>query len=288
MAESPAGCATPTSCAKTWGAGDGQRQERPRSRSLLPGVLSDRSGGSPTKFAASLLRAGQTVKTGKIRNMWKVEFHCHTVHSPDSLTSPADLVRACRRKGLDRVVVTDHNTIAGALAAQAIDPQLVIVGEEIMTTQGELLAAYVQETIPAGLSPEEAVRRLRAQGAFISVSHPFDVMRSGHWDLLDLQAIVPHVDAIETFNARCMLPAFNRRAEAFARRNGLPGTAGSDAHAAFELGRAVLLVDAFHDARSLRECLPRASAVRRASPPWFHLSSRYAVLRKGWRARRGT
>jgi predicted metal-dependent phosphoesterase TrpH len=53
--------------------------------------------------------------------MLRVEFHCHTILSKDSLTRPRDLVDACRRKGIDRVVVTDHNTIAGAQAAQALD-----------------------------------------------------------------------------------------------------------------------------------------------------------------------
>ena len=58
-----------------------------------------------------------------------VEFHCHTIASKDSLTRPADLVAAARRKGLDRVIVTDHNSIAGARAAQTLDPELIMVGE---------------------------------------------------------------------------------------------------------------------------------------------------------------
>ena len=60
-----------------------------------------------------------------------------------------------------------------------------------MTTRGELLAAFVTEEVPSGLSPQEAIQRLRSQGAFISVSHPFDVMRHGHWDLPDLLEISP-------------------------------------------------------------------------------------------------
>ena len=76
-----------------------------------------------------------------------VEFHCHTHASKDSLTLPADLIAAARSKGIDRVVVTDHNSIAGAREAQAIDPELIIIGEEIMTTKGEILAAFVQEEI---------------------------------------------------------------------------------------------------------------------------------------------
>ena len=101
--------------------------------------------------------------------MLRVEFHCHTDASSDSLTRPADLVAAARRKDLDRLVVTDHNTISGALAAQALDPELIIVGEEIMTTQGEILAAFITEEIPPYLSPAETIQRLKDQGAFISV-----------------------------------------------------------------------------------------------------------------------
>src|SRR5690349_15182195 len=100
-------------------------------------------------------------------HMFNVEFHCHTIFSEDSLTQPADLVKTCRRKGINRVVVTDHNSIEGARAAQALDPELVIVGEEILTTRGEILAAFVQEQIPALLSPQETIRRLKDQGAFI-------------------------------------------------------------------------------------------------------------------------
>src|SRR5574341_256822 len=151
--------------------------------------------------------------------MLRVEFHCHTIYSRDSLTRPEGLLAACRRKGIDRVVITDHNTIAGALLCQQIDPQRFIVGEEILTQAGELLAAYVQEEVPPGLEPKEAIRRLRDQGAFISVSHPFDTMRKGHWSLELLLEIAPLVDAIETFNARCYLPVYNTRDRKSTRLN---------------------------------------------------------------------
>src|SRR5215213_1595047 len=114
--------------------------------------------------------------------MFLVEFHCHTNASKDSLTQPSELIAAAHRRGIDRLIITDHNTTAGARAAQALDPELIIVGEEIMTTHGEILASFVSEELPAGLSPLETIRRLREQGAFISVSHPFDRFRSGGWD----------------------------------------------------------------------------------------------------------
>lgn len=212
--------------------------------------------------------------------MLRVEFHCHTIASKDSLTRPRDLVEACRRKGIDRVVVTDHNTIAGARAAQALDPERVIVGEEILTTRGEILAAFVTEEIPAGLTPQETIRRLKEQGAFISVSHPFDRFREGGWREEDLLEIFPLVDAIEVYNSRCMLPRFNREAKRFAEEHNLAGTVGSDAHAAFELGRSLLMLEQFEGPEEMRAVIRKARFEARWSPPWFHLSSRYATIRK--------
>lgn len=210
----------------------------------------------------------------------RVDFHCHTIASKDSLTGFETLIATAHRKGLDRVVITDHNSIAGALAAHALDPDLVIVGEEIMTTRGEILAAFVREEVPRGLSPQETIHRLRDQGAFISVSHPFDSWRSGAWRLEDLLEIAPLVDAIETFNARCLSAEENRRAQVFARQQGLPGTAGSDAHAACELGRAVLVLPPFTDADGLREVVGQGEVRARLSPFWVHFVSSYARWRK--------
>ena len=212
--------------------------------------------------------------------MLRVEFHCHTVYSHDSLTSPEALLDACRRRSIDRVIITDHNTIQGARVAKQTDPERVIIGEEIMTSEGELLAAYVKNEVPAGLDPLETIQRLREQGAFISVSHPFDRLRKGHWSLPALVTISPLVDAIETYNARCLWPRFNRAARTFAKQYGLLGTAGSDAHTPGELGRANLILPEFNDASTLKLALEQAQPSLFALPPWVHLSSRYAVWRK--------
>lgn len=191
-----------------------------------------------------------------------------------------NLLETCQRKGIDRIVITDHNATNGAFQAQKIDPQRVIVGEEILTQKGELLAAFMQEEIPAGLPSSETIDRLREQGAFISVSHPFDRLRSGHWQLEDLLEITPLVDAIEIFNARCMSPDFNRQAAEFAKEHQLAGTVGSDAHAAFEIGRATMLLPDFLDANSFKEGLPKAQFETRLSSPLVRFTSRYAVMYK--------
>jgi predicted metal-dependent phosphoesterase TrpH len=210
----------------------------------------------------------------------RVEFHCHTLASKDSLARPEDLLAACVRKGIDRLVITDHNTIAGARRAKELDPERVIIGEEIMTTGGELLAAFVEEEVPPGLSPQETINILREQGALISVAHPFDLHRKGHWELPVLKEIVPRVDAIEIFNARCMSPRFNTEAQAFAREQSLRGTAGSDAHAVFELGRGIMVLPDFEGASGLASVLGQACFETRLSSPFVHLTSRYAVWYK--------
>ena len=102
--------------------------------------------------------------------MWKVDLHSHTIYSKDCLTRPEALIRRARAVGLDKLAVTEHNNLAGALAAKALAPDLVIVGEEIKTTEGEIIAYFVTEEVPRGLTPQATVERLRTPegGAVVS------------------------------------------------------------------------------------------------------------------------
>lgn len=211
---------------------------------------------------------------------WNVDLHSHTLWSKDCLTSFETIIRLCRKRGVDRIAITDHNTAEGALALQKIAPELVIVGEEIMTNQGEILGYFVTESVPAGLAPEETIKRLRDQGAVISVSHPFDRYRKGAWEENDLRRIMGLVDAIEVFNARCVRPEDNARAAAFARQNDLTGTVGSDAHTSVEYGQATTRLVPFYDAVSFREALQSAEYVERLSPAYVHFGSTYAKWMK--------
>lgn len=213
----------------------------------------------------------------------KVDFHCHTLHSSDSLTPIAALIEAARRRGLDRIVVTDHNTIAGALEAYQLAPDLVIVGEEVQTTQGEFLAAFVTDPLPKRLEPAEALARLKAQGAFISISHPFDLQRSG-WPLETLEWLAPQIDAVEVMNARVIDASYNRKALEFARKHGLPGGAGSDGHHPSEIGRVYTELPDFHDADSLRTAIKNGQQMGRISSPLVHFYSVWARIQKSRQA----
>ena len=159
----------------------------------------------------------------------------------------------------------------------------MIVGEEILTEHGEILAFFVSEWVPPRLSHQETIDRLQAQGAVISVSHPFDRHRNRPWTEAMLKAILPRIDAIESFNARAIYAEDNDKARVFAAAHALPTTAGSDAHTAMEIGAAYLEIPAFTTAEEFRANLPQATIHGRLSPPWIYFFSRLNT----WRGRFG-
>lgn len=212
--------------------------------------------------------------------MLRVESHCHSNYSPDSFNKIEDMIAVARKRGIDRLVITDHNTINGALAAKELAPELIIVGEEIKTTEAELLAIFVQENVPRNLAPMEAISRLKEQDAFISVSHPFDVKRAGAWRQETWRDMLPHLDAIEVFNARCYIDSYNTQAQDFAEKHNLAGTVGSDAHTLGELGRANFIVPVFEDAQGLREVIRQAQFITKTSNASVRLYSTFAHFYK--------
>jgi predicted metal-dependent phosphoesterase TrpH len=216
------------------------------------------------------------------RSEFRVDLHTHTCFSFDSAIEPAALIARGRQVGLDRVAVTDHDTIEGALAAQRLAPDFVIVGEEIRTaTGGELIAYFVREQVPPGLSVGETIRRLREQSAVISVSHPLDRLRDsalGRW--LTLQ-IIEQVDALEVFNARCLFAAYNRRAADLAAAYGKATTAGSDAHTLAEVGHGYVVLSPFENTpEDFLAHLKQAKTGGRLSGILPHFASTFAKLRR--------
>ncbi len=213
--------------------------------------------------------------------MWKVDLHAHTIYSKDSLTRTEALIGRARAVGLNRIAVTEHNRLDGALEAKRLAPDLVIVGEEIKTTHGEIIAYFVQEAVPKGLSPQETVARLRDQGAVISIPHPLDSLRGSAMGLANVLTIIDDVDALEVLNARCVRSQDNDAALALARQHGKLMTAGSDAHIPFEVGRCYLEMPPFDDnPASFLTALTQATPQGAISPFWPHLASTYAKWRK--------
>lgn len=213
-----------------------------------------------------------------MEKMIKVDFHVHTIASKDSLSKGEKLLARAKELGLGKLILTDHNTTAGAAELQKRYPDFVIVGEEILTTKGEILAVFVKEELPKGIEPLEAFRRLRDQGAFVSLSHPYAYMRHG-WTEDEMEEYLPWLDAIEIANAR-NLPEMNRSAARFAADHGLCGMAGSDAHGVPELGAMGLELPDFRTAAELREAVRSAKVFGKESPLGVRFYSRGAALLK--------
>lgn len=211
----------------------------------------------------------------------RVDMHVHTRVSFDSLNPPEGVLAAAAAAGMDRVVVTDHDAIAGALRAREIDPVRAIVGEEVKTREGfDLIGIFLTELIPRGTPAREACERIRAQGGVVFVPHPFDVRRSGAGERLE--EIADLVDVVEAHNARTWVRALNERGEAWALAHGKLLGAGSDAHTLREIGRGFVEVPSFEPTRESFLAALSAGTVagRTYSSPASSLFSTYAKVRK--------
>jgi predicted metal-dependent phosphoesterase TrpH len=71
-----------------------------------------------------------------VSNSLKADLHVHTRYSEDSISPPEKIVEHCLKVGIDCLAITDHNEISGAFEIKRIAPFKVILGEEILTSQG--------------------------------------------------------------------------------------------------------------------------------------------------------
>lgn len=163
------------------------------------------------------------------QSLVRVDLHCHTTASPDGGLTEHDIAQALTSGRLDVIAVTDHNQIAEAQRLHEQFGEAIIVGEEVMTTDGEIIGLYLTEQIPAGLTPLETVRAIKDQGGLVAVPHPFETVRSGI-SLEGLNAIAEHVDMIEIINGRSFSRRAQRQARIWATEHSVPGIASSDAH----------------------------------------------------------
>ena len=174
-----------------------------------------------------------------------IDLHCHTSASFDCLASPESVVRAAAKRGLTHLAVTDHDRIEGALRARDAAPAglTVIVGEEVKTADGDLIALFLERAVPPGRPAAETIAAVREQGGLVGIPHPFDQHRGSMLKDPRLAATGALVDWVEAYNARVIGGSGNERAAAFARELGLPGIAASDAHSVVEVGVAYNIVE---------------------------------------------
>jgi predicted metal-dependent phosphoesterase TrpH len=195
-----------------------------------------------------------------------VDLHMHTDHSHDCATPVEVLLATAREQGLGAIAVTDHNEVSGALEARELAATAgvkVVVGEEVKTaSQGEVIGLFIEERIPRGLTLAETVAEIKRQGGVVYVPHPFDRMHAVP-DYEHLLPVLEEVDAIEVYNPRVAIGAFNEEAARFAAKYRLAAGAGSDAHVAQGLGSVRVRMRDFEGPQEFLQSLRDAEIVTR-------------------------
>jgi len=210
----------------------------------------------------------------------RADFHVHTRFSMDSMSSLEDIIDRCEEVGVNCIAITDHNAFEGALKMQELAPFKVIPGEEVLTPNGEVIGYFLKEYIPSKQPMEKVIAAIKAQGGLVALPHPFDTFRGLHLDGKKLEDLVSQIDIIEVFNARSPIPWDSTRARDFAKKFGLPGTAGSDAHSPREIGKTYVEMPAFDGRDSFLAALRRGEIHRCRSSPFVHFYTMFSKMKK--------
>jgi predicted metal-dependent phosphoesterase TrpH len=170
------------------------------------------------------------------------DLHIHSMHSPDATTTVRAVLKQADDVGLDVVAITDHDTITGSLEARELASQYnveVVTGAEVTTSEGHLVALYVDQLPPAGMSLDETLLWIGYHGGIAIAPHPFNQLPNS----LDVQSVIgvfnrPRskgvLKGIEVYNMATR--DFNDTVEKLSAFLPLAKTAASDAHVYWAIG----------------------------------------------------
>lgn len=200
--------------------------------------------------------------------MVHIDLHTHSTGSPDGSLSLADYAQALS-SSLDYIAITDHDEIYRAQVIQKELGNQIIIGEEITTSEGELVGLFLTKRVLSGQSALATAKAIRAQGGLVYVPHPFETVRKGMpRSVLDTLADV--VDIVEAHNGRAFFQNKGPLATTWARLHSKPVCASSDAHGRRGLGTTMTTVAAAPTAKNLVELLQNGRLIT-ARPPLFSL-----------------
>jgi predicted metal-dependent phosphoesterase TrpH len=189
----------------------------------------------------------------------RIDLHLHSRYSHDGRSTLEELIERCSECGLDRIALTDHNTVEGALALAEIAPDLAIVGEEAKTREGEVIGLFITRRLPPYMRAEDVMDMIHEMGGLTYMPHPLDRHRS-NFSAERIAELASRIDIIETYNAWCE-PAENQAAARLARDLEKVSATGSDAHAAAELGRSWMEIENYTTPQDFLEKLRSARHV---------------------------
>jgi predicted metal-dependent phosphoesterase TrpH len=209
----------------------------------------------------------------------KADFHIHTRYSKDCQTELDKIIERCRELNINCIAIADHGTAEGALEMQKIAPFKVIVAEEILTTDGEIMGMFLKETIPSGITPQEAVKRIKEQGGLVNIPHPFETLRGSALKDKAIDEIAADIDLMEVLNSRSPFPSNTKKSRVFAQNHNIPGGAGSDAHTVKEIGNAYVEMPDFNGREDFLDALKQGKICGKRSGVFVHFYSLRARIK---------
>lgn len=212
-------------------------------------------------------------KTG-CKPYWKMELHIHTSSSNDSLLTMIPLFLMCKLKNIDCIAITDHNVIANAKTFAPFFQKhgiRVVVGEEIMTTKGEIIGLFLEKQIPPKLSPEQTVQAIIEQGGIVYVPHPFETSRARTvLKTAELNELHEKIALMECHNGRNREISFSEQQNFLCEQLNIPKVIGSDAHTFFEIGRNYICIKPFFSPSEFMSNIFSAEHVKAPNIPFAH------------------
>lgn len=178
--------------------------------------------------------------------MLRVDLHLHSNYSHDGQNSLQELIQRAAECGLDRIALTDHNVVEGALELARVAPGLAIVGEEAKTLEGEVIGLFITDRVVPFMTPEDALDTIHEMGGLTYLPHPLDRHRA-HFRPERVVELADRIDIIETYNPWCDASANAAAARLAADLNKVAAT-GSDSHSIRELGRSWMEIDEYSGA----------------------------------------
>lgn len=167
------------------------------------------------------------------------DLHIHTKYSKDSLLEPKTIINVAKRRRLNVIAITDHNTIKGASVTKKLlknnEKLIIIPGIEMKILDHDILCLFITEQPKKIDNYVEFLEHVKELNAITILAHPFRKRKRIPLNLVE------NVDLIEIFNARTSKKA-NLEAKKLAHKYSKLGTAGSDAHLSFEIGRAKTII----------------------------------------------
>ena len=197
----------------------------------------------------------------------RADLHLHTTAS-DGWPAPHQLVDYARATRLDVIAVTDHDTIEGALRAAdyaaGFSKLHVVIGEEVSSRDGHIVALYVERRIRPGMSAAATVHAIHEQGGLAVAVHPFwrtqRRIRNGRVHGVGWLAAELDFDAVEVENATPGFYVFNQLARRLNMGLGSAELGGSDAHILDAVGRAFTMFPG-KTPKALRTAIESATTV---------------------------